>query len=253
MINIDFPVVEKTLVTPEGVSVPSHKVILREDNNQILGVVGKDFKLIKHADVLRSIESKIPTQLELTSIDLCKNGAVMFAKYRTPRLEDIEVKVGDIVRFGLEIFNGYDGTTTVGFLLCGDRLACTNGMVVPRTISSVMRKHTGELNLNSVEDKFNERMPLFTRAVSKWREWATMTPSSTSVSRFFQDHLGKRLGDDMAAEYITNEDKTVWGLFNMLTSYRTHSIRVRDVQNKRLAQMKFDTLILDAFYEHQWN
>jgi hypothetical protein len=89
--------------------------------------------------------------------------------------------------------------------------------------------------------------------VEKWREWSNVTPTGASVSKFFSDHLGKRLGTEMAEQYNGEQDKTVWGLFNMLTHYRTHDIRVRDTQNRRLAQMKFDTAILDQFYVHSWS
>jgi hypothetical protein len=251
-VNIDFPVAEKMLVTTDGTEVPSHKVIVRTDTNTPLGVVGKDYALVKHSNVLRAMETKIPTELRLRSLTLCKNGAIMFAKYETPRIQPLEVKVGDLVKFGLEVFNGYDGTMKIGFAFFGERLSCMNGATVPRTISSIMQKHTGEIDHNDIAERFEERMPIFSSTVQKWQEWAQLEPSGDRVAAFFNDHLGKRLGTEMAEQYQTEQDKTVWGIFNMITHYRTHSIRVRDVQNKRLAQMKFDSLIIDAFYKHSW-
>jgi len=252
--TINFPVEEKALRTSDGINVTEAKAIVRTDTNGVLGIVGKDYKLIKHADVLHTLESHIPTELNLSRVELCKNGAILFAHYDTPKLKPIEVKVGDIVSFGVEIFNSYNGMLKVGFMIVANRLKCTNGMIVPESLAVISQKHTGELDAEDIEEKFSQRVPLFLRAANKWSEWSEFTPDAAAIADFFKKHLGKRLMAELTDRFKAEEDQSLWGLFNLLTYYRTHQIKLRETnkENKRLAQMHFDENVIAPFYDFSW-
>jgi len=254
MQDVNFEVVEKKLKTVDGIDVP-HKAIVRADNNMVLGVMGEDYKLVKHSDVLDQIESKIPTTLQNRRINICKSGAIMFAKYETPRIQNVEVKKGDIVKFGIEIFNSYDGSLPVGFMFTALRLVCTNGMTIPKSIARICVRHTAGLELDNIKEAFANRLPLYMGTANKWREWTNITPKADRVQSFFKDRLGKRLSKQFEENYKKAEDKSLWGLYNLFTYHCTHDIKVRakQEQNKRLAQFNFEKNVINDFYSYKWN
>jgi len=250
---VDFPVEEKELQTINGLSVPN-KAIIRTDTNDVLGVMGEDYKLIHHKDVIKKVEKDIPTELTDRKITLCKNGAVMFAKYETPRIRAVEVRKGDIVKFGIEVFNSYDGTFPVGFMFAAIRLVCTNGMTIPKSIARISVRHTANVELDNISDEFNRRVPLYMKTANRWREWTEIIPTSERVDAFFKKTLGDRLKKFFEEEYQVASDKTLWGLYNIFTYYNTHNIKTRknNEQNKRITQFGFEKRLLNEFYDFDW-
>jgi len=249
----EFPVTEQELKTTDGLSVPN-KAIVRTDTNRVLGVLGKDYRLVRHKDVLNDMEKAIPTEMTNRKITLCKSGAVMFAKYETPLIKAVEVRKGDIVKFGIEVFNSYDGTLPIGFMFVAMRLVCTNGMTIPKSIARICVRHIGNIDLINAKREFNNRLPLYMKTSDRWQEWAETTPSDSNVDDFFNQTMGKRTKDIFETEYKATSDKSLWGLFNVLTYHNTHNIRMKknNTENKRLSQVNFERSVLDKFYDFDW-
>lgn len=254
MEKYDFPVEQREIRTIDGLDIPIKKAIVRTDTNKVLSVMGDDYTLVKHSDVLENIERTIPTELTNRKITLCRNGAILFAKYETPKIEAVEVKKGDIVKFGVEVFNSYDGSLPVGFMFTALRLVCTNGMTIPKSIARLSVRHIGGVNLGNVQEEFTKRLPLYINTSKRWREWSNITPGQEQVDTFLKGALGERLRKQFSKSYQGAEDKTVWGLYNLLTSYNTHNIKIRksNTENKRLTQFNFEQRVLNGFYNYKW-
>lgn len=249
----DFEVVEKRLKTEDGVIVPS-KAIVRADTNEVLSVMSNEYKVIRHSEVLNQFEKSLGDELSNRKVTLCKNGAILFARYETPKIESIEVKKDDIVKFGVEAFNSYDGSLPVGFVFTALRLVCTNGMTIPKSIARISVRHIGNPDITNIREDFAKRLPLYLKTANKWREWADITPEEVVVDKFFKEMFGKRHQKAFAELYKQSEDKTLWGLYNMFTRYSTHDIKVRknNEQNKRLAQWNFEQKVINRMYNYNW-
>ena len=250
--RIDFPVDEINIKTANEIKIATKKAIVRTDNNVILGVVGNSYKLIPHQQVIDHIEKALPDELMEKHITLCRSGAVMFAKYETRRIKQAEIKKGDIVRFGLEVFNSYDGSMPVGFRFVAMRLACLNGITIPQSIARLSVKHVGSANFSSIQRDFNKRLPLLMRTADKWQSWSRINPTEKKINNFLKKNTGARLRKIFSEDYQASRDKTVWELFNIITQYATHRIRVKNPENTRLAQLNFDRTITDNFYHYNW-
>lgn len=251
--NYNFNVVEKNLKTEDGLRVPN-KAIIREDTNRVLSVMSHEYKLIKHEEVIRDFEKALAGEISDRKITLCRDGAVFFARYLTPRVKSIEIKKGDIVRFGVEVFNSYDGSLPVGFVFTAIRLVCKNGMTIPKSIARISVRHIGNPDLTNIRDGFQKRLPLYLKSSDRWSEWSNITPTEELVDTFLKYNFGKRHQKMFGDLYKQSQDKTVWGLYNVFTRYSTHDIKVRkdNLQNKRLAQWSFDQKIIDRFYNYNW-
>jgi hypothetical protein len=162
-----------------------------------------------------------------------------------------EVKKGDIVSFGLEIFNSYDGSLPVGFLMTALRLICTNGMTIPKSLVRLAIRHTVNAKINEIKDLVLSKILKFKESLHLWRNWTEQKISEGDSIKFIQDTFGKRQSKIIEEVYRTKkEDDTVWGLYNSLTYYQSHLIKTRkgNEENIRLNQWAFDEKVMDRFY-----
>lgn len=252
--RINFPVEKVQLQTTNGIVIPGKVAIQRTDTGDILGISSKGYSLVKHEDVIGSVNEALKDEMELDNITVCRKGAIMFAQYKFKNIIKPEtVKKGDIVDFGLEVFNSYDGTMEVGFALTALRLVCTNGMIIPKSIARLAVKHTRRADITGIRDKVLERLPRFREATSVWRRWSSTGITNDIAVKFISDLFGKRNSKVIEEIYKVEreKDQTVWGLFNALTKYNTHHIKMRKntQENKRIRQWAFENTIVNRFYK----
>jgi hypothetical protein len=240
MVKVLFPVEERKLIVQGGAVIPHKKAIVRSDTNQVLGIVSDRYKLVKHEEVIGCVNDALKEiGMKETERSLCHNGANLFIKYRGNGEYSKEVKVGDIVRFGLEIFNSYNSSMPVGVVLIAERLKCVNGMIVPETLSSFSVKHYGKLDLSDVRRKslvILERIPIY---LERWQSWSKKDLSVDIARQFFNRSFGKRMREMLFQKFLVErEEDTVWGLYNFFTRYLSHEIRTRrgNEQNLRMLQ-----------------
>jgi len=223
-----FNVEEEKIITESGKSVVGKKAIVRQDTGEILGVVSDKYKLVKHQELLNAMHSVIEgLGVEDQQLHLCKRGAVMFLKFYVPNLI-WEPKVGDTVRFGLQVFNSYDCSLPVGVLLIGEVLRCSNGMSAPETMTSFFLKHYGNLDLGEVRRKANDVLYKVDKVKAKWDGYRKEEVTEEKVKKFLNASYGSRLREKMFNTYMeTREGNTVWDLYQVLMYHSTHSLKAR--------------------------
>ena len=104
--NIQFPTELKPIQVAGGRRIPDRQAVVRQDTGEVLGIVGPNYQMIRHIDVVDQFQRI--DKLELKEVHSCRRGAIMFAKFDfkgngTVKKEDIDV--GDAVTFGLRAFN----------------------------------------------------------------------------------------------------------------------------------------------------
>jgi hypothetical protein len=252
---LSFPVEERRLVTvPDGIEVPM-KALYRPDIKKVISTVGEDYPLVPHKIVVEKMIKAIPTELKFSRLTLCKDGAVMFARFDAPKIQRTEVAVGDLVSFGLEIFNSHDRSLELGFMFDARVLSCSNGATIPKSIARMGWRHSGREVFDKVKRDYEKRVPLFMQTIKIWKDWSRTKPSTSKVDAFFEAHIKPRNRDLLRSRYEEGKNKTLWGLFNVLTYYNTHEIQTRSgyEQNRRLRQLKFEQDEINPFYNFKWN
>lgn len=263
--NYAFPVQIQKLVTEKG-----HKTdrlaIVRSDNKAILGIVSNQYHLIKHSEVIDSIEKTLPVALKTKSIHVCNGGALVFARYQSPKIKNAEPRKGDIVSFGIEVFNSYNGRVMAGMRTFATRLVCSNGMTVPRSISSITIKHTHGANIINAREAFDSKIQQFIKYQEIWKKWTTMKLTKGTAKTYLDKNIkSAKAKIIISSKYEMDGDETVWGLFNSLTWFGTHVLRTRgtdetivsakitDLPAKKLEntarlQFAWDRNIIEPFY-----
>ena len=139
--------------------VDTHKAVIRTDadgsNPRGIGIVGRDFKLLKHRDLFGSIEASIQSSMARdlmrgvqvtthTSFD----GAWVKREYVFPAFaselktsSDFKTNLG----FRLIGWNAYDGSARAGLVSGLVDFYCTNGIVVGSMVDIAKRRHTKNL------------------------------------------------------------------------------------------------------------
>lgn len=244
-----FPVAEKKVIVEGGKIIPDKKAIVRTDTNEVLGIVSNQYRLVRHEEVLNSV-NRVFDDLSLKESKkyFCARGAIMFSRFFGNGKYSKEVKVGDIVRFGIEVFNSYNGRLPVGLILIGERLKCSNGMIVPETITSFVIKHYNSLSLDDVRNKASEILNKLNTIVSYYRKWSEIKVDKNRVQTFFNSTFGSKYKVKLFEKYqVEKEGDTIWDLYNFFTRWITHEFKVRknNIENYRLAQFNKEMFITD--------
>lgn len=280
----DFQVITRPIAfdtTPEDGSplwapIPTHKAVVRTDNNASLGVVGRNYTPIQNQALITLFEF-LREDAQIDNIVTLGGGQRVYAT-ATISIEG-EVTPGDTIRRYLHAFNSHNGTTSFGVffsdlrLVCANQLAYISGRGARKARSAgqglVMRHTKGVL-------EFAQRLPElidlqtqeFAQSLDKLRPLTT-TKLSTEAARAileatYVDKLSipitdKETGkkrertfadlpeiDVIRGHYagttgigIDTSDRSVWNLFQAITQYETHDAgRLKDTTAAARARLE---------------
>ena len=123
---LNFEVARKEIAIAETNKIIEGKqAIVRQDNDTVLGIVSKDYRLIKHGDAMSS--PALTLLKEGYDVQECyqiKNGAKAVIEMRTTDITKIN---GEDYKLRLFILNSYDGSTSLKMQFGLFRLTCLNG------------------------------------------------------------------------------------------------------------------------------
>ena len=238
--NYTDKVILKEIQTIDGIKINNRKAVINEDN-QVLGFVSPRYKIIHNVKLLDSVTpvlEDLGINTNKPEIISTQNGAVTFFKFLTDKVTG-EIQKGDIVRFGIEFFNSYNGSLPVGFHIIAERLVCTNGLVVPKSITEIHIKHTESANIGNIRNRIKVYFPKIQSAINLWKEWVEVKPKTNHIQDFLKKSVGKRLQEVFLNKYnsLPEKKQNLWELYNLLTFAISHKIKTR----------KPDSLVLKQF------
>lgn len=248
----NFPVKLMPLKTETGLKTSSFGVV-RTDTKKVLGVVGDKYNYIPHKRVIDKIENTLPVTVANRTIELAKGGAIMIAKYETAKIDQVEVRKGDIVKFRVDIINSYDGTYPVSLRLSALRLACLNGMTIPKSLISLSFRHTSGADIINARKQFNEKIKLYTKSSDLWKKWAETKLSYQRAEKFLNGKMPYKYQDAILLKFQAEKDDTVWGLYNAFTFFTTHTLTAREKNYIPIKRFRFQTGHEKFFYMQNWN
>jgi len=233
--NVNF----KKLMTEDGTPINDRRAVVDLDTGNVLGVVSPRYKIVRNSELLKAVQPAIE-DLRLNTdpiISHARDGAITYFKFLGEKHQG-EVRKGDIVRFGLEFFNSYDGSTPVGFHIIAERLVCINGLVVPKSIRELHVRHSAGASVEGFRDNLVEFFPQVKSVVELWKKWNDVQPSKLQLEEtmdgLFSDKHQKTFLERF--ESSSNQDRNLWGFYNILTHYTTHTMKTRNKDNKALKQ-----------------
>lgn len=221
-------IILRSLKTEDGLPINNKRAVVDTISNRVLGIVSPRYKIIKNEDLLRKItpvveELGMRSEPQITST--C-NGAVTFIKFLSDKTTG-EVAKGDVVQFGIEFFNSYNGSLSVGFHIIALRLVCANGLVVPKSVREIRIRHTGCAEVLSLRNYLMEYSGQIEKVMELWKTWTRIIPKREQLENFLGKLVGKRLGCDFIQRYesLPVEQQNLWQFYNILTYFLSHQMK----------------------------
>jgi len=220
--------------------VDTHKAVIRTDadgsNPRGIGIVGRDFKLLKHRDLFGSIEASIQSSMARdlmrgvqvtthTSFD----GAWVKREYVFPAFaselktsSDFKTNLG----FRLIGWNPYDGSASAGLVSGLVDFYCTNGIVVGSMVDIAKRRHTKNLMADHFDGQIKLGLERVQDEIMRLRKLAVteldMERAENLLRKNFSETRANHLLARLQAE-INDRGNNVFALHSALTYYSSHN------------------------------
>lgn len=231
----------------QKVEVLDKKAVIREDTQELLGVVSNRYKICQNVDALSFIEN-------INDIKLLKAGAVGTNNstiYMIGQLSEVKV-LGDIITPHIIFQNSHDGLCGIKATICMLRIVCQNQFVStfehsPATISI---RHQGELDGKLIAAR--ETMNSLYDYVKTYDQFANTMVAQKVDSKMFNRILESYFKipedatDRMKANIIDCRDRfiacydvddnqnfkgTKYGVINAFSDYITHKDPMKKTTN----------------------
>ena len=245
--DLDYSVVAEDLfVEHEGtkIQVPNKKVIMREDNQEILGVVSDRYQLCQNRDALDFVEY-------LDGITLMKAGAVGGMVWMIGKLPEVSV-LGDSISPHLIFQNSHDGSCSIKTTICMLRIVCQNQFIssFKESPATINIRHQGDLDEKLIVAR--ETMQGVYDYVKAYDATANELATKKVTPKKFNDIIEGyfKIPEDISerskllildrrenfmaaynAEDNQNFRGTKWGLINAFSDLVTHEEYARKVNN----------------------
>lgn len=245
--GLNWSVRQDEIQTIGGIVIPDKKAIVREDTNQVLEVMGKDYFPYQNHELMELLyQVSNKTGLEVHKGGSFKDGARVYVQLKS---EDLKLGNDRIEGF-LTGINSFDGSTSLAFGHSNVTISCQNKFFsafrqvqnkIRHTKSMSIRideickrldvvleeeqsiyRHIVELSETTFDDLMKERVTrkLFgiKPEINLNDQEAISTQTRNKMSKFYIDLNGE----------IQSKGDNLWGLFSGVTKYTTHSYTKND-------------------------
>ena len=235
---------------------PHHKHIVRMYNSEPIsvGLVGKNYKLLRNRDLCEGIEDTFTKSLTKEELDgvtrrdsVSYMGGTCIRDYIFPNIRaDIGRSKSDI-GFRAIVINGYDGTSSFKFLHGAIDFFCTNGMVTG-SYDMIVKRHTKGLQIPKLTDRLRGSIDIFYKQADTWKHWIRKQISDEAAEECFKamPNVSERRIQQLMRQFLIEcqtHGRTVWALYSAATYYATSNegiFSVRDTDNDHSASTLMD-------------
>lgn len=244
--GLNWNVRSEEVITQSGIIIPDRIALVREDNNNVLGVHTKTYVPYQNEELLELL-FKISKQ---TGLEIHTGGSFKGGKRVWFQLKSNDMKIGtETIKGYISGFNSFDGSTSLAFGNSSLTVSCQNSFyrgyreVGTRLRHSISMKPRIEEILNRIDLLVEEEKKSFqeiqmlgnTKLTSASRELAAMLIlniedeeklATGELSERKKNNL-VRFNNDLEIE-LQGKGDNLWGLFSGVTRYTTHSMKKTD-------------------------
>ena len=250
--GLDWSVIQKPLLTVDGIPVPGFKANLRETDNQILGVVTDRYKVVQNRDAFAFTDELLGEGVTYETAGSLQNGRRTWILAKLPQRYIIS---GDEITPYLVFMNSHDGTGAIKAAMTPIRVVCQNTLNL--ALSTAKRSwstiHTGNIHgkvqdarntllyagrymaeLGKTIDKLNQQK-ISDRQVLEYID--ALFPMQEGISEIQEKNILK-MKEDMKIRYFDAPDlehvgKNAYRFINAVSDFATHARPLRERSNYR--------------------
>jgi phage/plasmid-like protein (TIGR03299 family) len=255
--NLDWRVTLKPLVLQETQKLVTHRAVVREDTNDVLGIVGPNWQPLQNIDSFKFFNSFLESGVAtLETAGSLRGGEIVWV---LAKIKDSECEIvkGDPLERYVLLSNGHNGLLAVRVGFTTVRVVCANTLNASHNseASKLIRiKHTGQLqnNLDNVKSVMNVAQSEFIADIEKMKVLVKKGINKDDIKKYvkltffsnktfdtdrkenkfnqmvntIESLMETGLGSD-----IKSVKGTMWGLYNASTEYLSHHA-CRSVENR---------------------
>jgi phage/plasmid-like protein (TIGR03299 family) len=150
--GLDFTVEKQKLITERGLDVPDYFATVREDNCDVLGMVGKDYTIVQNRDVFSFFDQIVGQGQAIYETAGCLGkGGVLFITAKLPK-QIVIGRDGPIENY-LVLCSSHDGSIAITAFFTPVRVVCQNTLnaAFNNNTNRVYVKHTQNVKERFVE------------------------------------------------------------------------------------------------------
>ena len=220
----------------EPTRMEGKKYVVRETDDNVLGIVGSKFKAASHLDFFNGIkeviqENRLPHELEDAKVNIstARNSAFALVDITLPNVKHTITTRNDrhktIINERIIALHGIDGSCSNQVYTGGIDTFCTNGQITG-SYESIRRKNTLGFSLSSFINEVGHARQTFDENCAKLQKWAD-TPLNVDGKTLLDsiiksERLSKKMYE-LALQEIGTRGKNVFALYSAFTNYASYA------------------------------
>jgi len=268
--NVYTKPVTFTSTENESITIPNKKVLVRNDNHESVGIVGKGYEVAQHPDAFRTVEriianSDLNTDGVQRDIQVSHDGARAYAIYTLPAHSIGEGKEETALQISTR--NSFDGSWCFHVEVGAVRMICLNGQVFLDSFAMFKARHTAGLNMDHASRKLSQAIVVYQHEAEMWKKWQNTSVTDNEAFATFAKVAGckfvthvKALSSSIESlliepevyrnktlmnlwtQYTSEERKalgsTAWAMYNTMTHWATHAAATKSTAQKNIAAIQ---------------
>lgn len=248
--GLDWKVIQKDLMTTDGIPVPGFKVNLRDQDSRTLGVVTDRYKVVQNQDAFAFTDELLGEGVTYETAGSLQEGRRTWILAKLPQRYIIS---GDEIAPYLVFMNSHDGTGAIKAAMTPIRVVCQNtlNLALATAKRSWSTNHVGDINgkledardtllfadqymaaLGKSIDKLNHQK-ISDRQVYEYID--TLFPLIDNATELQKKNL-LRMKEDVKMRYFDAPDlqhigKNAYRFVNAVSDFATHAKPLRERSN----------------------
>lgn len=261
--------VDKVNLYAEGSGlVQNYYGIMRSDNHEVLGVVGKDYEPLQNVDAFKFFDPLVNKKIiEYETAGSLGKGEIIWVLAKLKENGEFKIKKDDTVRKYLLLSNSHDGNSAISVKFTPIRVVCQNTLTAAlsegettriKHITSMYRKLDVQLLVENI-------MLVYQSIEGKFKEMAQHKMSRKKLNQYFNSiypvidikdvktvsQMDKReINIGIQNQLIRNFEEgfgvkelgiggTLWAAYNAVTQHVDHPVNYKLGNNKLLKRIWF--------------
>ncbi len=270
--GLDWKVIQKPIITEDGITIEGYKANVRDIDDKILGVVTDRYKVVQNEEAFAFTDDLLGSGIRYETAGSLQEGR---KTWMLAKLPNEYIMLGDRISPYLVFSNTHDGGGAIRVAMTPIRVVCQNTLNL--ALSTATRAwstiHTGDIR--SKLDDAKQTIFMAERYMdSLGKEFETLNKirlSDNKVIEFInlllplddtnttaiQERNVIRLRDDMKSRYfdapdLTDVGRNAYRFVNAVSDFATHSKPLRETSNFKenlFARTMDGNALIDKAYE----
>lgn len=234
--QINWEIKEKGIKSDDGIEIPSHKQIRRDDDNTTLSIVRSTYKPLYNSQFKEVCDLISEKGFQLEGFSEFKNGKALIANFRNNLIENIE---GLPMENYLTLGNGHDYQTPIFLGTVDYLIRCQNAFgQIKKFLKVTHSKNMTNMLTSRIIEYFNQYIDKEKQKIETYKKFAgvkidsrvmnTLTDRLLDIDKKSNEEISTRK-KNMKEEILScieretsDLGKNLFGFFNGVTYYTSH-------------------------------